>query len=252
MRLSETVLSTRKIRVPVEAFAVLLVFFSLSAKASTGTDSSWSNQPSWAAPSDNNSDDSNNNNGNTGRSRKKATTSNYASATTPAPFAPGSNNVALDVGQVFLLGQMGNNYADSIGYQAHYTYGVSDLFGFDSSLGYSSHSDGQFSMLSALTGIRINMAYYDKVVPYTILGLGFYKPAYTVSSTDGGAPTTSSSVLFGLHAGAGVDLLLTKSMFFGASITLHDVFGSDQQVANSTQSMGGTYASFLIHAGTTF
>jgi len=249
MRLSEPVLSTRKLRVPVEAFAVLLVFVSLSAKATTGTDSnsSWSNQPTWAAPSDNDSDNSYNTN-NTTRAHKKALQSN--ASTTPAAYAPGSNNVALDVGQVFLLGQMGNNYADSIGYQAHYTYGVSDLFGFDSSLGYSSHSDGQFSMMSALTGLRMNMAYYDRVVPYTIVGLGFYKPSYTITS--GGVDTTSSSVLFGLHAGAGVDLLLTKQMFFGAAITLHDVFGSNQQVANSTESMGGTYASFLIHMGTSF
>lgn len=249
MRLSEPVLSTRKIRVPVEAFAVLLVFVSLSAKATTGTDSSWSNQPSWATPSDNDSDNNTYNNVNTGRSRKKSLHSEYSNQE-PAPFAPGSNNLALDVGQVFLLGDMGNRYSDSIGYQAHYTYGVSDLFGFDSSLGYSSHSDGQFSMFSALTGLRVNMAYYDKVVPYTIIGLGFYKPSYSVSTAN--SEITSSSVLFGLHAGAGVDLLLTKSLFFGASLTLHDVFGSNQQVANSNESMGGTYASFLIHAGTTF
>lgn len=246
MRLSEPVLSTRKIRVPVEAFAMLLMFVSLNSKAATGPSSSWSDQPSWATqPSD-----QTNTNNNTGTTRKKAVRSDYTSANDPAPFAPGSSNLALDVGQVFLMGDMGNRYSDSIGYQAHYTYGVSDLFGFDSSLGYSSHSDGQFSMFSALTGLRINMSYYDKVVPYTIVGLGFYKPSYSV--TTGGNETTSSSVLFGLHAGAGVDLLLTKSLFFGASLTLHDVFGSNQQVANSTESMGGTYASFMIHAGTTF
>jgi len=243
MRLSEPVLSTRKIRIPVGAFAVLLLFVSLNSRATTGPNS-WSDQPSWATPP---SDQSNNN---TGTTRKKAVNSDYSSGIAPAPFAPGSSNLALDVGQVFLMGDMGNHYADSIGEQVHYTYGVSDLFGFDSSLGYSSHSDGQFSMFSALTGLRINMSYYDKVVPYTIVGLGFYKPSYSI--TTGGNETTSSSVLFGLHAGAGVDLLLTKSLFFGASLTLHDVFGSNQQVSNSTESMGGTYASFMVHAGTTF
>jgi hypothetical protein len=247
MRLSEPVLSTRKIRVPVEAFAVLLLFISLNSRATTGPNS-WSDQPSWATPP--NSYDNSDNNNNTGTTRKKAVRSDYASGAVPAPFAPGSSNLALDVGQVFLMGDMGNHYADSIGEQVHYTYGVSDLFGFDSSLGYSSHSDGQFSMFSALTGLRINMSYYDKVVPYTIVGLGFYKPSYSVTTGDN--ETTSSSVLFGLHAGAGVDLLLTKSLFFGASLTLHDVFGSNQQVANSTESMGGTYASFMVHAGTTF
>ncbi len=68
MRLSEAVLSTRKIRVPVEAFAVLLVFLGVSAKAATGP--SWSNQPSWENNPNNNNSNSNNT---AGTSRKKVT-----------------------------------------------------------------------------------------------------------------------------------------------------------------------------------
>src|SRR6185312_13000179 len=50
-----------------------------------------------------------------------------------SPFSPGSNNLAIDVGQVFLMGGLGDRYANNLGTQLHYTYGVSDLFGFDSS-----------------------------------------------------------------------------------------------------------------------
>jgi hypothetical protein len=50
----------------------------------------------------------------------------------------------------------------------------------------------------------------------------------------------------------GVDLELTRSLFFGAALTLHDVFGSDQTVNNTQLAMGGSFASFLIHAGVTF
>ena len=100
-----------------------------------------------------------------------------------SPFAPGTNNVALDVGQVFLMGGLGANYTDSIGAQIHYTYGVSDLFGFDSSLGYSDHSDGKFSMTTALAGLRTNLAWYDKVIPYLVFGLGFYRPSYQTTTT---------------------------------------------------------------------
>jgi hypothetical protein len=245
-------------RIPVEAFAFALIFtlifFTVNSRAETGpslqvasselASSSWNDQPSWqtgqpaqtgAAPYQNSPS----------QSRKR-----LQSDEPLAPFSPGSNNVALDIGQVFLMGDLGNKYSDAIGEQIHYTYGVSELFGFDSSLGYSSHSDGNFSMVTALTGFRLNLSYYDKIVPYFIGGLGFYKPTYTVDGA--GSSTTASSVLFGLHAGVGVDLELTRSLFFGASLTLHDVFGSDQTVNNTQLAMGGSFASFLIHAGVTF
>jgi opacity protein-like surface antigen len=251
----------KKVGIPVEALALTFVFttalFCVNSQAETGpsvnsqtqagamlASSGWDDQPSWAAPANGNTNSGYNS---PSTSRKKISQDN----TNLSPFSPGSNNVALDVGQVFLMGDLGNKYSDSIGEQVHYTYGVSDLFGFDSSLGYSSHSDGDFSMVTALTGIRLNLSYYDKIVPYAIGGLGFYKPTYTITGTNG-MDTTASTVLFGLHVGAGVDLELTRNLFFGAALTLHDVFGSVQQVNNQTLAMGGSFASFLIHAGVTF
>ncbi|MEK6706424.1 MAG: hypothetical protein AABZ06_11620 [Bdellovibrionota bacterium] len=177
-----------------------------------------------------------------------------------SPFTPGSNNLALDVGQVFLLGDL-RKYSDSIGSQIHYTYGVSDLFGFDSSFGYSEHSDGNFSMLTLLTGLRTNLSWYDKVVPYFIFGLGFYKPSYQQSALLGGASGVSnyvsapsiSPVLFGVHLGPGVDLELTKQLFYAAAITFHDVFGATRLTAAGTPiDAGGTFTSFLLHTGVTF
>jgi hypothetical protein len=267
MRLLEYV-SSQKItwylnRPPVKAFAFAMTFttllFSVNGKAETGpsfqsfnshpasvqlASSSWNDQPSWQSGQPTPSGSAPYQNSPT--SHKKIQQDDNLS-----PFSPGSNNVAIDVGQVFLMGDLGNKYSDSIGEQVHYTYGVSELFGFDSSLGYSSHSNGDFSMVTALTGMRLNLSYYDKIVPYFIGGLGFYKPTYTVPGT-GGPSTTASSVLFGLHVGAGVDLELTRSLFFGAALTLHDVFGSDQTVSTTQVAMGGSFASFLIHAGVTF
>jgi hypothetical protein len=246
----------KKVGIPVEAFAfsILLtcVFFSVNSRAETGptlqgtqsvASSGWDDQPSWA-------NGSNPYQQPTPSSHKKISSSDLQNGNL-APFSPGSNNVALDVGQVFLMGDLGNKYSDSIGEQLHYTYGVSELFGFDSSLGYSSHSDGDFSMVTALTGMRLNLSYYDKIIPYAIGGLGFYKPTYTINGVDNSS-TTASSVLFGLHIGAGVDLELTRSLFFGASLTLHDMFGSVQDVNNAQIAMGGSFASFLIHVGATF
>ena len=160
-----------------------------------------------------------------------------------SPYSPGSNNIALDLGQVFLMGDLGNQFSDAIGGQLHYTYGVSDLFGFDGSLGYSSHSDGKFSMATALMGLRTNLTYYDRLIPYAIYGLGFYKPSYSSSV---------SPLLFGLHFGLGADLEITHQIFFGAAITLHDVFGNEESTPAGPISTGGTFASFLLHAGYTF
>ena len=179
-----------------------------------------------------------------------------------SPFAAGSNNISLDLGQIFLIGDMAK-YSDSIGSQLHYSYGVSQLFSFDSSFGYSQHSNGQLSLLTLVSGLRMNMSWYDKVVPYGVFGLGFYKPNYKnpLASESNSSSSTStstsnpslSSILFGVHLGAGVDLALSRNLFFGASLTLHNMFGTSTVLSNgSIFGLGGTYASFLLHIGATF
>lgn len=168
-----------------------------------------------------------------------------------SPYAPGTNNFAFDLGQVFLMGGLSDHYDNSIGGQLHYTYGVSDLFGFDGSAGYSSHSDGKFSMASLLLGMRMNLSYYDHLIPYSIFGLGFYKPSIAYDNGTGGQDSLSP-ILFGMHLGFGVDLALTNDVFFGAGLTFHDVFGGDQTTPTGAKvSTGGSFTSFLLHVGYT-
>jgi hypothetical protein len=253
------------VRVSVEAITILVPLFVLGANlVSASTDSSWSTQTSWSNGGNGDSDTNSANNGsNPSNSAKLPSNKSVLHSEADdkiSPFAPGTHNLALEMGQVFLMGNLGNNYSDSIGTQIHYTYGVSDLFAFDSSVGYSSHSGGNFSMLSALAGMRTNLAWYDKVIPYFSFGLGFYRPSYNGTGNANGSSQivlpsgqSSSATLFGLHMGPGVDLEVTKHVFFGASITLDDMFGSNQIVANNqTISTGGIYTSFLLHAGVTF
>ncbi len=164
-----------------------------------------------------------------------------------SPFSPGSNNLALDLGQVFLMGNLSSNFADSIGFRVHYTYGVSDMFGFDTSIGYSEHSDGKYSLATLLAGMRTNLSWYDKIVPYLVFGLGFYKPSRLVSPS-----VTVSPVEFGVHLGPGVDLELTRQLYFGAALTFHNMFGALKQTPGGVVDFGGTFTSFLLHLGTTF
>jgi len=224
-------------RISVVAALVWAATASLTSQAATGPNST---QPFDAGDSSNTSVTSTKK-----HSSKKDTTSDSE------PFAPGTNNLSLEMGQVFLMGDLGDRYSDAIGTQVHYTYGVSNLFAFDSSAGYSSHSDGQFSMATALAGLRTNLSYYDKVIPYSIFGLGFYKPSYSYQTSSGQG--SISPLLFGIHLGFGVDLEVTRQIFFGASLTLHDIFGGDdQQTPAGPISVGGTFTSFLLHVGCTF
>jgi hypothetical protein len=222
--------------------AAAFAFTSRESAASNG--SSWQNQPAWAAGDS----------GNAPSSHKSASSKDRYSGNI-SPFAPGSNNLALDVGQVFLMGDLSSRFNDSIGSQLHYTYGVSDLFGFDTSIGYSNHQEGNFSMASLLTGLRTNLAWYDKVVPYAVFGMGFYRPSFSITSGSGTSAQneTISPLLFGVHMGPGVDLELTKQLFFGAALTFHDAFGTTKVTASNQKiDVGGTYTSFFLHAGVTF
>ena len=224
-----------RIRESVEVTLIFLASFGLLETVASA-DTRWNTQPSWSAQEPS-------------QTPHKAL-KREASYVNPnlSPFAPGSNNLALDLGQVFLMGDLGKNYNDSLGAQLHYTYGVSDIFGFDSSLGYSNHSNGKFSMTTALAGLRTNLTWYDKVVPYVVFGLGFYRPSYQID------PNASvSPMVFGVHLGPGISLEMTKQLFFGASLTFHDIFGTTTTTADGKLwDIGGTFTSFYLNVGVTF
>ena len=172
--------------------------------------------------------------------------STYSSA---APLAPGTHNFSLGVGQIFLLGKIGNTYGNAIGEELHYTYGVSELLDFETNVGYSSHSSGTFTMWHLAADVRTNLAYYDQLVPFFTAGLGFYDPSYILPTTN----ATVSSVLFGMQLGTGIDLLVSRQVFFGARLTYHNIFSSSKLTsAGNYYDLGGSYVSFLLHIGYTF
>lgn len=161
-----------------------------------------------------------------------------------SPFAPDSNNLSLDVGQNFLIG---SDYQDSIGMQTTYTYGVSRLLAFSSSLGYSSHSDGGYSKLALTVGPRLNLASYDRIIPYVNGGLGFYRANRALSPD-----TTISGTMFGVNFGGGADLQLTKETFFGAAMDFHQLFGTKKETTIGAIDLASNYLTFMAHVGYTF
>lgn len=220
-----------------------VIFADSAASAATGNDTSWLRKPSWNQP-----DSAGANAPGTGNYSFRENRSN-AKPMKIAPFSPDSHNISLSVGQVFLMGDLGSNYSDNLGWRVNYTYGVSDIFGFHSSFGYSNHSDGAYSMTLLTSGLRMNLAWFDKIVPNLDFGLGFYKPSIALGSQ---SDESISPVLFGLHLGPGVDLQLNDQVFFGTSLTFHSIFGT-RKITTSGQGVevGGTFTSFLLHAGLT-
>lgn len=217
-------------------FASLVLAVAFIGSAQAAPSSRWNQRPEWA-------DSGNDINSAPNQKRSYA---ERGSRSKIAPFSPNSHNVSLAVGQVFMMGDLGK-YNDNIGGQLQYTYGVSNIFGFNADLGYSSHSNGQFSQTNLLTGLRTNLSTFDKVIPYLKGGLGFYRQSEQLSNT-----VTINPLLFGIHVGPGVDLEINQQMYFGASLTFHDIFNSTTQTALGPRTVGGTYTTFFLHLGTTF
>jgi opacity protein-like surface antigen len=160
------------------------------------------------------------------------------------PFSPDSNNISLDIGQNFLVG---SDFQDSIGMQGTYTYGVSRLFAFTSSLAYSSHSEGAYSKLALTAGPRLNLASFDRIIPYANAGLGFYRANRDLTTI-----TSISGTMFGIHFGGGADLQLSSESFFGASLAYHQLFGTNKETSIGTIDLASNYLTFMAHVGYTF
>jgi hypothetical protein len=164
------------------------------------------------------------------------------------PFAPNTHNLSLGVGQFFLLGNLSDRYENAIGPELNYTYGVSDLFSFQTHFAYHSHSSGNFSAWNLAAGLRSNLMYFDQLVPFASVGLGFFNPSYTLSDN-----ATVSGLLFGMQLGTGIDLMISNRVFFGAKMMYHTMFDSSKKDSKGNlQSLGGAFASFTVHAGLTF
>ncbi len=222
----------------------LLLFLSLTLPLSSAhAGSSWKSEPDWVRDDRDASaehDDTPTTKRSTSREKRRSV----------SPFSPGSHNISVDIGQVFLLGEMASNYSNSIGARLHYTYGVSEMFGFDASGGYSNHSNGQFSLASAQAGLRVNLSWYDRVVPFAVAGMGFFRPSFDIPTETG--IENVAPIAFGLHFGPGIHLELTQRLFFGASLQFQTLFSSRHLLSNNRAiEVGGSFSSFFLHAGFT-
>jgi hypothetical protein len=90
--------------------------------------------------------------------------------------------------------------------------------------------------------------YFDQLVPFASVGLGFFNPSFTLPDS-----ATVSGLLFGMQLGTGIDLMISNRVFFGAKLMYHNMFDSSKRDSSGTvQSLGGAFASFTVHTGLTF
>lgn len=162
------------------------------------------------------------------------------------PFGRDSNNLSIGLGQVFLMGDS-SQYSDSLGTRINYTYGVSQLFGFESSFNYSSHSEGKYSQYSLLGGVRGNLNAYDQLIPYLNGGIGFFRPSKQINEN-----ASFSATLFGMYVGAGIDLKISKDFYFGPNLQIQNVFGTTKTTSLGEMSLGGSSLNIMARAGCTF
>ncbi|MBI3555146.1 MAG: outer membrane beta-barrel protein [Deltaproteobacteria bacterium] len=167
-----------------------------------------------------------------------------------ADAAVGRHGLGVNIGQVLLMGDFSKNFSDSLGWGFSYSYEASDMFGLLANLSFSNHSNANGTNTLAIKGLspdlRVNLAYFDKLVLYAFGGFGLFHVNETVAQTPGSVWT------FGLDLGTGFLLELDPHFQFGTSLGFHNVF-SKTDPATSTSSnpngilMGGTYLGIMLN-----
>ena len=171
-------------------------------------------------------------------------------ASKPAQAAVGRHGVGVSVGQVLLMGDFSKSFSDSLGWGLSYSYEASDMFGLLANLSFSNHSNANGSNTLAIKGLspdlRVNLAYFDKLVLYGFGGFGLFRVNETVNQTPGSVWT------FGLDLGTGFLLELDPHFQFGTSLGFHNIFSkTDPATATGNfpggYTIGGTYLGIMLN-----
>ena len=162
----------------------------------------------------------------------------------------GRSGIGVNVGQVLLMGDFSKNFSDSLGWGFSYSYEASDMFGLLANLTFSNHTNANGSNTLGIKGLspdlRVNLAYFDKLVLYAFGGFGLFRINETVAQVPGSVWT------FGLDLGTGFLLELDPHFQFGTSLGFHNIFSkTDPSTSTSTNPngnlMGGTYLGIMLN-----
>jgi hypothetical protein len=171
-----------------------------------------------------------------------------------AKAEPNTHSLGLNAGQVLLLGEFADRFPDAMGFNLIYNYEASDLFGVWVNAGFSNHENSathdNLAIKSLVPDLKINLAYIDKLVIYSLVGFGLWKVDQTINLI--GANVTT----FGFNMGGGFALQLHEHFQFGTHLLFNNIFSkTDPGSARGNQAaqvVGGSYMGLYLNAMYTF
>jgi opacity protein-like surface antigen len=161
------------------------------------------------------------------------------------------HSLGVGFGQTFLRSSLGDNGNDKITADLYYNYSASYSFDFLANAHWDSYS--YLNRTAATRGLALaikgKLYQIDAFSPYVFGGFGFYSPAVRryISTTE--LADTRSQVVFGVNAGAGVELRLNSKVTVGALVHYHDPFDVRQ---DSGPTLQASYMKILLTAFYTF
>jgi opacity protein-like surface antigen len=161
-----------------------------------------------------------------------------------------AHSIGLGLGQTFLRSDFGANGNDKITPDLYYNYSASHSFDFVANLHYSEHTylDKKATIKGFALAIKGKVFQLDAFSPFVMGGFGFYLPS--VKRLQSGILTeTRTQLVFGVNAGAGVELQLNDKVAVGVLAHYHDPFDVRQDVGSNLE---GSYMKLLIIASFTF
>jgi opacity protein-like surface antigen len=172
-------------------------------------------------------------------------------APTRIPGELNKHSFGIGFGQTFLRSSLAENGNDKITGELYYNYSASYSFDFMANAHWSTHT--YLNRESTIRGLALAIKgkgyQLDAFAPYVFGGFGFYYPSAKryINSTD--LVETRSQVVFGVNAGAGVELRLNSKVIIGAILHYHDPFDVRQEIGPTLQA---SYLKLLITALYTF
>ncbi len=153
--------------------------------------------------------------------------------------------IGVGIGQTFVNGDFHENGSSKITGEVFYNYTASHSFDFIANLHVSNHQyRKRTSRLSGVAlGIKGKIYQFDAFSPYVMGGFGFYTPKVTRNVDGDKYETSSSSIVFGNHAGIGADLNLNYRVKIGVLLHYHNPFDVRQEYGPKVE---GSYYKFLL------
>jgi opacity protein-like surface antigen len=173
------------------------------------------------------------------------------SAPSRIPGELNKHSLGIGVGQTFLRSSLAENGNDKITGEVYYNYSASYSFDFMANAHWSTHNylNREATIRGLALAIKAKGFQVDAFSPFVFGGFGFYYPSVTraVSSTE--LATTRSQLVFGVNAGAGVELRLNSKIVVGAILHYHDPFDVRQDIGGALET---SYVKILLTALYTF